>query len=100
MARAFSAKIHTTLPDTKVYAIGLPHILNASNDPETLATVKEMNRLLSEIAKTEKNFGYIDLFTASVDDEGNPQPDFFVEDGTHLSPKGYATLADLLRKKL
>jgi isocitrate lyase len=70
MARAFSAKIHTTLPDTKVYAIGLPYVLNASNDRETLATVKEMNRLLAELAKTEKNFGYIDLFSASVDDKG------------------------------
>lgn len=100
MARAFSAKVHTTLPDTQVYAIGLPHILKASTDPEILATIKEMNRLLAELAKTEKNFGYIDLFSASVDDKGKPQPDLFVEDGTHLSPKGYAILADLLRGKL
>jgi acetyl esterase/lipase/lysophospholipase L1-like esterase len=100
MARAFSAKIHTTLPDTKVYAIGLPYVLDASNEPEKLATIQEMNRLLAELAKTEKNFGYIDLFSASVDDKGNPLTDFFVADGTHLSPKGYAALAKLLREKI
>jgi hypothetical protein len=40
MARAFSARIHTTLPDTQVYAIGLPHVLNASADPGIIATIK------------------------------------------------------------
>jgi lysophospholipase L1-like esterase len=98
-ARAISAKVHATLPDTRIYHIGLPHVLRASNSPELLAAIREMNGLLAELAQTEKNFEYIDLFEAFLDDTGQPRPDLFVQDGTHFSRKGYDVLAGILRGK-
>lgn len=99
-ARAFSAKIHATLPDTRIYHIGLPHVLRASSSPETLAAIREMNTLLAEFARTEENFEFIDLFEAFLDDKGQPRPNLFVKDGIHFSAEGYTVVAGQLRGKL
>ncbi|MSU47611.1 MAG: hypothetical protein EXS37_00685 [Opitutus sp.] len=98
-ARAFAAKVHATLPDTRIYCIGLPHVLRADGAPELVAAIRAMNARLAELARTERNFEFIDLFAAFLDDQGRPRPELFVEDGTHFSPKGYAVVAGLLRGK-
>jgi lysophospholipase L1-like esterase len=98
-ARAFAAKVHGTLPDTRIYCIGLPQVLRAAGAPELIAAIRAMNARLAELARTEKNFEFIDLFTAFLDDQNKPRPELFVEDGTHFSPKGYAVVAGLLRGK-
>lgn len=98
-ARAFSAKIHATLPDTRIYHIGLPQVLRASNSPEMLAVIREMNGLLAELAQTEENFEYIDLFEAFLDDKGKSRPELFVQDGTHFNPAGYTVVAEQLSGK-
>jgi lysophospholipase L1-like esterase len=98
-ARAFATQVHATLPDTRIYCLGLPRVRRADGAPEVLAAIRSMNGLLAELARTEKNFEFIDLFPAFLDDQGRYRPDLFVEDGTHFSPKGYAVLAGLLRGK-
>jgi lysophospholipase L1-like esterase len=98
-ARAFCAKIHATLPDTRIYHIGLPPVLRASNSPELLAVIRQMNSLLAEFAQTEENFEYIDLFEAFLDDKGKSRPDLFVQDGTHFNPAGYTVVAEQLSEK-
>lgn len=98
-ARAFSAKIHATLPDTRIYHIGLPQVLRASNSPEILAVIREMNGLLAELAQTEENFEYIDLYEAFLNKKGQPRPELFVKDGTHFSAAGYTIVAEQLGGK-
>ncbi|WP_395749466.1 GDSL-type esterase/lipase family protein [Prosthecobacter sp.] len=97
-ARDFITKVHATLPDTRIFCIGLPPVRRSSS-PEVLAVIQKMNTLLAELAKSEKNTEFIDLFPAFLDPEGKPRTDFFVEDGTHFSPKGYAAVRDLLKGK-
>lgn len=99
-ARAFIAKVHATLPDTRVYCLALPPVLRAASAPESLAAIKKMNGLIAEVARSEKNAEFVDLFAAFLDAEGKSRPELFVEDGTHFSPKGYAIVAGLLRGKL
>jgi len=87
-------------PGGSAYASELPHVLRASRNPEILATIRGMNGQLAELARSEKSFEFIDLFPAFLDDQGQPRPDLFVEDGTHFNSKGYAIVAGLLRGKL
>jgi lysophospholipase L1-like esterase len=98
-AHAFITKVHTTLPDTRIYCLGLPPVRRSSSSPEVLAAIQKMNGLLAELAKSEKNTEFIDLFPAFLDDQGQPKTDFFVEDGTHFSPKGYSAVKELLKGK-
>jgi len=98
-ARAFITKVHTTLPDTHVFCLGVPPVLRSSSSPEVLAVIRALNTLLAELASSEKNVEFIDLFPAFLDAQGQPKTDFFVEDGTHFSPKGYAAVTELLKGK-
>jgi lysophospholipase L1-like esterase len=58
-----------------------------------------MNKLLAELAGSEKNTEFIELFPAFLDEKGQQRTELFVEDGTHFTPKGYETLTGLLRGK-
>jgi lysophospholipase L1-like esterase len=98
-ARAFVAKVRAALPDTRIYQLALPPVLRVANAPESMAVIRRTNALLADLARTEKNVEFVDLFTAFLDEKGRPQPEFFVEDGTHFSSKGYATVTGLLRGK-
>lgn len=98
-ARALVAKVHATLPDTRIFCLGLPPVRRATGAPEVLAAIRALNGLLAELARTEKNVEFIDLFPAFLDDQGQYRPELFVEDGTHFSSKGHAAVAGLLRGK-
>lgn len=98
-ARDFIAKIHAVLPETRIYYIGLPPVRRASTMPEGFNTIRALNTLISELARTEKNVEFIDLFPAFLDDKGQHRAELFVEDGTHFSATGYETLTGLLRGK-
>ena len=98
-ARALIAKVHATLPNTRIYYLGLPLVGRAKVAPQVRAAILAMNRQLAELASKEKNVEFIDLVPAFLDDHGEFRPDLFVEDGTHFSPKGYAVVTRLLRGK-
>ena len=67
--------------------------------PEVFNTIRALNALIAELARTEKNVEFIDLFPAFLDDMGQHRAERFVEDGTHFNPDGYQTLTALLRGK-
>jgi lysophospholipase L1-like esterase len=98
-AKDFIAKVHATLPETRIYQLGVPPVRRASGVPEQLAAIRKLNGLFAELADTEKNVEFVDLFPVFLDDQGQPRPELFVEDGTHFSPKGYAAVAELLSGK-
>jgi len=98
-ARAFVARVHAALPETRIYPIAVPPVLRAAGLPGAMATIQKTNALLAELARSEKNVEFVDLFTAFLDADGRPRTELFVEDGTHFSPKGYAILTGLLRGK-
>ncbi len=99
-ARAFAAKIRAALPDTRIFYLSLPPVLRAAGTQDGLAVIRKMNDLIAALAREEKNMEFVDLFTAFLDDKGQPRAELFVEDGTHFSPQGYAIVAGLLRVKL
>ncbi len=98
-ARAFITKVHAALPETRIYYIGVPPVRRASTTPEGFNTIRALNALIAELARTEKNVEFIDLFPAFLDDKGQHRAELFVEDGTHFNANGYQTLTGLLRGK-
>ena len=98
-ARAFITKVHAALPETRIFCIGVPPVRRASTTPEGFNTIRALNTLMAELARTEKNVEFIDLFPAFLDDKGQHRAELFVEDGTHFNAKGYQTLTGLLRGK-
>ncbi|CAM4266904.1 Lysophospholipase L1 [Pedobacter westerhofensis] len=58
------------------------------------------NLIESEIIKTNKNWTFIDVFKKMLDKSGQPIPDLYLEDGLHLSEKGYALWKEIVNPYL
>ncbi len=65
-----------------------------------LLTVSGANNLIREYTLTDDRLEYADIETPMLDGEDLPAADLFVEDGLHLSPKGEAMWAKVLRPYL
>lgn len=48
------------------------------------------NLIESEIIKKNQNWTFIDVFKKMLDKSGKPIPELYMEDGLHLTEKGYA----------
>ncbi len=99
-AGALIATVRANLPDTRIYFLGLPFVRRAIANSESRASISGMNEQLASLAEREAKVGFIDLVPAFLDNAGEFQPELFVEDGVHFSPKGYAVVTGLLRDKL
>lgn len=62
--------------------------------------IKEANRLVAEFCRTHERLDYIDVFTPMLGEDGQPPADLFVQDGLHLSAKGYALWVSIVRPYL
>lgn len=99
-ARAFITKVHAALPETRILVISLPPVRRAAETPGGLDGLRAMNKLLGSLATPDKKVEFVDLFPVFLDEKGQHRAELFVEDGTHFSPRGYETLAGLLRARL
>ena len=54
------------------------------------------NLIESEIIKYDGNWKFIDVFRQMLDRSGKPNVDFFMEDGLHMSEKGYQLWKDIV----
>ncbi len=97
--RAFITKVHATLPETRIFCIGVPPVRRASTTPDGFKPILALSALIAELARKEKNVEFIDLFPAFLDAKGKHRAELFVEDGTHFNADGYKTLTGLLSGK-
>ena len=96
--KAFVAKVNAALPQTRICYIGIPPVLRAAKAPEGMALIRRTNGLIKELARTNSQLRFIDLFPRFLDDKGQPRAELFVNDGTHFSPKGCEIVAALMRE--
>jgi lysophospholipase L1-like esterase len=62
---------------------------------------KFTNGLISkEIEKNMPNWHWIDVFNPMLDSIGQPNAEYFLNDGLHLTEKGYRVWADVVQKRL
>ncbi len=66
----------------------------------SIPVVKETNALIKDFLATQKNAAYVDVFSATMDSEGQPIKEIYVEDGVHMNQKGYDIWASVLKPYL
>ncbi|PYR90557.1 MAG: hypothetical protein DMF84_20170 [Acidobacteria bacterium] len=92
--KAFVAKVRSALPQTRVAYIGIKPSLQRW---ALIAKVRQANALIREYCDTDDRLGFIDVDGPMLGWDGKPRKDLFIEDGLHLSPKGYALWTLLVR---
>lgn len=66
----------------------------------SIPVVKETNALIREFLAGQKNAVYVDVFSATMDSEGQPLKNIYVEDGVHMNQRGYDIWAKVLKPYL
>lgn len=93
----FSSLVRAKFPKAKLIYVSL----KPSPSRWKLADVfRKTNDLIkAEIAK-DKRAKFVDVWTAMLDEKGEPKAEIFVEDKLHLNEKGYAIWREVLAKYL
>ncbi|WP_246104213.1 GDSL-type esterase/lipase family protein [Mucilaginibacter corticis] len=56
--------------------------------------------IATEINENWPNWQTIDIFSSMLGDDGRPRIDYFMDDGLHLSPKGYEVWKSVIQRQL
>lgn len=95
--KTFVARARSQLPGVRIDFIAI----KPSPSRWHLADkVREANRLIEDYTKTERNTGYIDVFTPMLGQDGAPRAELFVSDNLHLNEKGYALWREIIGPRL
>ncbi|MGO9377719.1 MAG: GDSL-type esterase/lipase family protein [Dissulfurispiraceae bacterium] len=81
--------LKTAFPSTKIVVQSLLPVTMWTDNKQ----IEEINRALKGIAKALK-LSFIDVYALFVDAAGNPHVEYLLEDGVHVSKKGYEVWSD------
>ena len=85
--RAFVAKIHAALPQTKIVYIAIkPSPSRWKIKDHGLAA----NALIAAECARDPRLAFADIWPAMLDAQGQPRPELFVKDMLHMNEAGYA----------
>ena len=91
--KAFAAKVRAALPETRIAFIGIkPSIQRWA----LIAQIRKANALIREYCDGDDRLAFIDVDGPMLGWDAKPRRDLFVEDGLHLSPRGYALWTTLV----
>ena len=97
VAREFEelvAAIHKELPRTEIYYIAI----KPSPSRWKLAQPgRAANALIEGYAKRTPRVEYVDIWTPMLNEKGEPDPKYFVDDMLHMNRKGYDLWVEALR---
>ncbi|MEZ6140084.1 MAG: GDSL-type esterase/lipase family protein [Zavarzinella sp.] len=92
----FQNILHASLPECQLYFICIKPSVARWNQFETQSKV---NLLIREYCEKEPRLTYVDVVPGMLMD-GKPDPNLFVKDGLHMSPKGYEIWTAKLREAM
>jgi hypothetical protein len=95
--KQFVALVQEKLPKTKLAVVSLvptPHRI------AVLKQIKETNQLISGFVQGQENLIYMDMFSAIVDEKGQPKPEYFKEDMVHPNAAGYEVWTKVIKPYL
>ena len=93
----FSGVIRKSLPSTRIVVIGLkPSLLRW----KLRDGMHETNKLIRTRCAADRNCVYVDPWPSMIGKDGTPKPEFFVEDGLHMTPAGYKAWTQMLQPHL
>jgi lysophospholipase L1-like esterase len=93
----FVRVVHERLPKTEIIYIGVSPAASRWGESDKY---RELNRLIRQSALMMPRVGYVDTFDMVLKPDGLADPELFVRDRLHFSPKGYKLLADRVRPYL
>ncbi len=92
--KTFAGKVHAALPQTRIAFIGIkPSIRRWA----LIAQVREANALVRTFSETDDRLGFVDVDGPMLGWDEEPRKDLLVDDGLHLSTKGYELWNALVR---
>ena len=93
----FSTLIHASLPAARLVVIGLkPSLLRW----KLRDGMQQTNTLIRTRCAADRSCVYVDPWPSMIGKDGTPKPEFFVEDGLHMTPDGYKAWTQMLRPHL
>jgi lysophospholipase L1-like esterase len=92
--KAFVTKVRAALPETRMAFVGIkPSIQRWA----LIDKIRAANALVRKYAETDDRLGYIDVDGPMLGWDEKPRKELFVEDGLHMTPKGYELWTALVR---
>ena len=89
--------IRNSLPDTRIDYVSIkPSPSRAHLLPKMIAANEGIKKFLEK----DKNAGYIDVFSAMLDENGKPREDLFRQDRLHMKRNGYEIWIKVLKPYL
>ena len=95
--RKMVARVHATLPETKIVFVGVKPSLRRWH---LIGKVREANARVRAITEQSGLLEFIDVDSPLLGADGEPRRDLFVDDGLHLNDDGYAIWAELVAPHL
>jgi len=84
--KAFTAKVWASWPKATIAFISIAPSPARWNE---VATVREANRLIGAYCETDARLRFIDVFPLMLGADGRPRRELYVDDGLHMTRKGY-----------
>lgn len=95
--KTFAGIVLDRLPESRLLYISIkPSLARWS----LVDKMREANRLIEEYAAEEDQIVYIDIDAPSIGQDGKPRPELLLEDGLHLTEKGYELWSERVREHL
>jgi lysophospholipase L1-like esterase len=84
--KAFVAVVRKDNPDCRILFLAIKPSLARW---KMFETQKKANSLVKQFCESEKGLTFIDVVAPMLRADGTPEPELFVKDGLHMTPKGY-----------
>ena len=95
--KTFAAMVEEHLPETKLIFIAIkPSIKRWNLAPE----MKKANRMIQHYVWLNKNLGFADIWGPMLGEDGKPRPELFLDDGLHMTAKGYEIWTKVIAAEL
>lgn len=94
---AFVAAVHAKLPECRILFLS---VKPSGSRWKLLDKQQAANELVKELCTKNMRLRFVDLGTPLLGSDGTPDPDLFVKDQLHLSPKGYEKWTAVLKEHL
>jgi lysophospholipase L1-like esterase len=95
--KTFVRKIRGALPEVRIVFIAIkPSIARW----QLVDKMRDANRSIHAFTKKHDFLEYVDIETPMIGTDGKPRPELFIEDGLHLSDKGYVLWSSLVKPNL
>lgn len=99
--KAFVAKIHAALPDTRIAFISIsPTVARWNQEPKNLEANFLIERYTLENNSPTDKLSFIDTHSQLLGVDGKPQPNLLRADGLHFNTEGYKVFTAIVKPRI